>query len=175
MQTASLDVIMFHNLRVDVLVHAVPVASVAGHTYVWDFDFTHALGPNPVLTEVRTSTQISAFSIPSPVGVWAMWSELGGGLTVGSFTGDLGLALDQFQNSFDVAFLDGTFSLTLTLTSGDLTAEPLAFAYRNGLQVASIAPQPLAVPEPPSALLGMMALFAAASASVRRPRRGQQT
>jgi hypothetical protein len=145
---------------------AAPIVVSAGDTLIFNFDFiASAVVPAPPYLQAEWDTGIDLTTVDAgDTGSWTLFSELNGTGT-SFFTSD---RADFFALNAP-GLRDGIFSAVLTLTSGSITVDPVAFGRgRNSAIITDeIAPVLVqAVPEPAT-----LALFGSGLAFIAMRRR----
>ena len=142
--------------------HAAPITVSAGEVVTFNFDFvTPGLIP-PTALGISFYTN-AAPQGPGDFGLWTGFSELdGGGAQIyGPFNAIL------HSTVLTAGTVDGLFSMVLTVATGSITVDPVAYTWidNNTLGAGPVTPTLAAVPEP--AMLTLVG-FALAGAAWRR-------
>lgn len=135
----------------------------AGESVTFNFDFgaSGLIPPAPYLG-VSFYTQADRLaSQPGNFGLWTGFSELNGGgdMIFGPFNAALHSTVLQG------GAVDGVFSMVLSVVTGSITVDPIAYVYidNNTLGPGPVTPLQASVPEPATLMLLGLGLLAAAS------------
>jgi hypothetical protein len=131
--------------------HAAPIVVSAGEVVTFNFDFVAAgVVPPPPYLGIGLYTN-SLPQGPGDFGLWTGYSELdGGGAQIfGPFNANL------HSTVLMAGAVDGVFSMVLSVVSGSITVDPVAYTWINNdtLGAGPVAGVPAAVPEPATLLL----------------------
>lgn len=142
---------------------AVPITVSAGETVTYNVNFPAAgAAPAPPYDTVLFGAQISDFD-PNSTGLWRIFGELdGNGPNVFNLTSPFLQAVGFSPIVGRAPVLDGIFSARLTVDTGFVTIDPVAFGFLNGVSTGPVSAElvrPVPIAEPNTAALLSLGLI----------------